>query len=312
MTSIWRLLQRLTITCLVGATFAAGSSALAVVSLTADPAFPDFPSIFTVNPLAGTTASRNVAADRMLRQTFKNPATFDVGQIIVGLDVQDANGGLVLNLYEVDDVNASPWSPGALVTTFSFPTTIDTDERIGVSLTAGDIFELPARFEGTTGYGLEISNFDATTNIGALVHTLNTGDLYADGAFYTESGGFSGSGDRDIAVAFASATAGPSTPGDVDGDGDVDAFELDGDMISDLDIIAANFRSTGAVRTTGDLTGDGRVDLFDFREWKSNFPGAVTPAMLASLGIPEPTSLATALVAVAAIGARRGRREGTA
>lgn len=279
------------------------------VSLTADPAYPDFPDVFTVDPLADSFASRNIAADRNLRQTFKNPTSIDVAQIVLGLAVQAPEGGLVIDIYEVDDVLAAAWTPGPLVHSISIGSTalIGTDERLGVTLTDSDIFSLPARFAGTTGYGLELSNFDGTTNIGAWRHT-NTGvDEYTDGVFYVEDGAPSGgsSAIRDIGFSLLDASSGPSTPGDVDGDGDVDFLETDSDMISDLDIIAANFRQGPAMRTTGDLTGDGQVNLFDFREWKANFAAG---SLSSSNGqVPEPTTLATTLLLAGAFGFLRRR-----
>jgi len=287
-----------------------GSSASwAAVSLTADPAYPDFPGVFTVDPLAGASAARNIAEDRNLRQTFKNPTAINVGEIVLGLAVQAPEGGLIVDIYEVDDVLAPTWTPGSLVHTINIGTTqlIGSSDRLGITLTDSDIFSLPARFAGTTGYGLELSNFDAVTNIGALRHTNTDVDEYADGIFYTESGDPSGgeSAIRDIGLSILDANSMPSTPGDVDGDGDVDFLETNNDMLSDLDIIAANFRQGPAMRTTGDLTGDGQVDLFDFREWKANFTSGSLDS--SSGQVPEPTTLVSALLIAGAYGMLRRR-----
>ncbi|MCA9239813.1 MAG: hypothetical protein KDA37_06425 [Planctomycetales bacterium] len=310
MTSFWRPVTRLATLAAVAALLAGGSSAWAVVTLTADPALPDFPDVVTVNPYLGSGGARGITEGRNLRQTFKNPTTIDVGEIVLSFNVDAGGvGGMILEFYEVDDVNAAAWTAGSLVHTISLPTTLDTTEFFGVTLTDADVFTLPARFAGTTGYGLEVSNFDGASTIGTFRHT-NTGvDEYVDGVFYVEDGTPSGgsSANRDVWLSLVDANAAPSTPGDVDGDGDVDFIETDNDMISDLDIIAANFRQGGALRTDGDLTGDGFVDLRDFREWKANFPQALPASFQFGLAVPEPASLMAALATVAACGVMRRR-----
>lgn len=300
MTSFWRPITRLTILCVVAATLASGSTTWAVVTLIANPDYPDFPDVFTADPYADSSAARGITADRNLRQTFKNSETFDVSEIVLSFKVNSPDGGMILEFYEVDDVSASTWAAGNLVHTISLPSLIGTSTTLGITLSESDIFELPARFEGTTGYGLEISNFDNTTTIGEWRHTHTGEDAFLDGVFYTEGGGPSGSGDRDVGLSLLSADAMPAQPGDVNGDGVVDT--------NDLDIIALNFRQGSALRPDGDLTGDGVVNLQDFRVWKFNFPGAVTPAMLAGLTVPEPASLAGVLLALAGIGSVRVRR----
>lgn len=96
-------------------------------------------------------------------------------------------------------------------------------------------------------------------------------------------------------------------PGDVDGDGDVDAFETDGDLISDLDIITANFLQGFATRSMGDLTSDGVVDLQDFRVWKANYPGSFSLSSWLGAQVPEPGSVALGLLAVAGVVVCRSR-----
>jgi hypothetical protein len=90
------------------------------------------------------------------------------------------------------------------------------------------------------------------------------------------------------------------TPGDVDGDDDVD--------MDDFAIIQGHFQQTVAGRTEGDLTFDNFVDYRDFRQWKNNAPAPVL-AEWAALGVPEPSSVALAGLAVAAgVAARRRKR----
>jgi hypothetical protein len=87
---------------------------------------------------------------------------------------------------------------------------------------------------------------------------------------------------------------------------------LNGVTIADLEIIAANFRKNGS-RSQGDLTGDGFVDIFDFRDWKSNYPGANSGTggiaeWETLLGIPEPSSALLVLTGLAAGSAGMRRR----
>jgi hypothetical protein len=250
--------------------------------------------VFTTDPSIVTNANRGITADRNLRQTFKNPTTIDVGQIVLGFDVNLPAGGMIIDFYEVDDVLAATWTPGALVHTISIPDlTVNTSQRLGITLTDADIFELPARFAGTTGYGIELSNFNLTDTIGTWIHTNDGIDHYAGGVFYIETGEISGTDPtRDVGVSLLATNAPPATPGDVDGDTDVD--------LEDLNIIAANFRQTVATRTMGDLTGDRFVDVLDFRNWKANYPGAF-PGLGANWpNVPEPATLLSALTALAA------------
>jgi hypothetical protein len=270
------------------------SSARSAITITADPGYPPFPSVFTTDPSLVANGNRGITADRNLRQTLKNPATIDVGQIVLGFDVNLPAGGMIIEFYQVDDVNAAMWTPGALVHTISIPDlTVNTSQRLGITLTDADVFELPARFAGTTGYGIELSNFNVTDTIGTWFHTNDSIDHYPDGVFYIETGGLSGSDPlRDVGVALLAANAPPATPGDVDGDTDVD--------LEDLNIIAANFRQAVATRTMGDLTGDRFVDVLDFRNWKSNYPGAFPGSGANWPHVPEPATLLSALFAVVA------------
>lgn len=178
----------------------------AEIMTVADPDFPTSAPVLTVDPEGLGTAQRGVAADRLLRQTFQNPATFDVGEIVLSLrvDAGGENGGLDFSIFEVDDVNSNTWTPGSLVTSFSIPTTDAipvTSGRLGLSLSGDHIFSLPARNSGTQGYGLEISNGDDATTVGLIRHTNDGNDNYASGKFYTESGGQSGNGTRDFGIA---------------------------------------------------------------------------------------------------------------
>jgi hypothetical protein len=253
-----------------------------------DPPAPVSPIVFTADAgpvgTAGTGA-RGVDDLRELRQTFKNPTTFDVGQIYLGFDVTSGLGGLTVTIYEVEDVNAATWTPGAVFHSFQFFDSLPgTSGRLKFNLTGTDVFSLPARSTGNQGYALALSNTDGAGNPGQIVHT-SAGeadpDLYLDGRFYTDLGG--GAANRDFGVWLLGPEAGLPGPGDVDG--------LNGVDLTDLAIIAANFRQSGP-RSEGDLTGNGFIDLFDFREWKANYPGANSGLGFGGLTgfVPEPAS----------------------
>lgn len=283
----------------------AGAGVYAAVSFEADPPYPTLPNLTTVDPYAFANSNRGITETRMLRQTFQNPATFDVGQIILSFNVNVAGaGGMAAILYEVDDVNAAgdfaSTNPVLVRTIFNQPTTLDTNERLGITLTESDIFTLPARNTGTEGYAIEITNADMVTTIGTWINTNTGTDEYPNGRYFREGTATIG-GVLDFGLSLLEPVI--TTPGDVDGMGGV--------TLTDLEIIAANFRTNGP-RSMGDLTGDGFVDLLDYREWKANYPGANTPpgsGALGELGIPEPASVFLVVVgAVAACGFTRPRR----
>jgi hypothetical protein len=280
------------------------SLAQSAVTITADPQYPNFPNVFTTDPLLVTNGNRGITADRNLRQTFKNPTTIDVGEIVLGFDVNTPAGGMIIDFYEVDDVLAPTWTPGALVHTITIPDlTVATNQRLGITLTGADVFALPARSAGTTGYGIELSNFDAATTIGTWAHTFDAIDHYPNGVFYIESGELSGADPlRDVGLALRAANAPPATPGDVNGDTNVN--------VADVEIIAANFRLNASLRSMGDLTGNGFVDLLDFRNWKSNFPGAfpASASGSSSPAVPEPATVLGAIVGLLGISWQRRRR----
>lgn len=301
--------------CISAGIMMAASPALAVVAITADPEFNYngvdniAPNVFTVDPLENppvtATGERGVAGDRRLRQTFKNPTTFNVGEIVFGFDVTGgAEVGLRLAVYEVADVLSGTWTPlGDALWERNFTETLPgSNANLSFKLTGGDVFTLPARGNSdSAGYGIEIStpNPDSSNgNPGLVIHT-NVGDtdFYADGRYYTEGGGAS-SAHRDLGVSLIASNESVCDPGDVDCMGGV--------TLDDLAIIAANFRTSNG-REFGDLSGDGFVDFDDFDEWKINYSGpAPSPEQLAFLSAPEPGSLM--LASLAAFAAMRTRR----
>jgi hypothetical protein len=120
------------------------------------------------------------------------------------MDTSGTDGGIIVNLFEVDDVNATTFTPGNLIKTLTVPTSVDIPDsmsRLGLRLTDSDVFLLPQRNTGTQGYGLEISNADNTTTIGQIRHSNSGTDEFLGGKYYTETGGQSGTGNRDFGVA---------------------------------------------------------------------------------------------------------------
>jgi hypothetical protein len=285
-----------------------GSVARSAVILTVDPPVPASPAAATIDPEGLGTAQRGVAADRQLRQTFQNPAEFIVGEIILSMDSSGADGGLVLDFYEVADVNATTWMPlGEAIETISLPLTTDlpdTTSRIGFTLTESSLFTLPARNTGTEGYGIEISNLDATTNIGLIRHTNSGTDEFLTGRYYTETGGQSGTGNRDFGVWLLPSSTPPPLLGDTDGDGMVE-------LVDDLNPIRMNYLQVVTMRAQGDLNGDDFVTFADFREWKTGFlmgGGSLADADLNFLSVPEPSVFGLAFIGLAGTARLRFRQ----
>jgi hypothetical protein len=278
--------------------FCMNTPARAIVTATGDPGYDGVDDnlaireVFTADPFAVTPqANRGVIADRRLRQTFKVPETLDVGEIVLSFDVGAAPAvGLGLRIYEIDDVNAGSWNAGNEVTAIVFNDTLPgSTQNLSFKLTGGNVFTLPARFDGTTGYGIEISTPFAEPgdgNPGSLIYNNDSIDHYADGRFYTETGGSSST--RDIGFALFASTEVACAPGDVDCMNGVD--------LDDLAIIAAHFRQNGTY-DQGDLTGDGFIDFDDFDEWKQHYPNAFSASAAAAFfsslngNVPEPNSV---------------------
>lgn len=106
-------------------------------------------------------------------------------------------------------------------------------------------------------------------------------DIYQDGLVGTDAGG---------------SNTGQIVPGDTNGDG-VD--------IGDFEIIRDNLGRAATGRDQGDLTGDRRVDLNDYQQWLEAASPVLQSQALASFGatsVPEPSCLAIAGLAVAALG----------
>lgn len=179
-------------------------STQAAINLLVDPVYPS--AFLTVDPELHNPAARNVAADRVLTQTFQLDAGLTVRGIALSLAVggDGNNGGLILSFYETDDVHAATWTPGALVKTLTIDITTalpETDARLGLNLGGADVFALAARNTDSQGYGLEVSNVDGSSNLGALRHTHDGSDGYTGGQFYKEGGvPSSGSEPRDFGV----------------------------------------------------------------------------------------------------------------
>lgn len=198
---------------------AAACLSLAAVSeagviATSNAPFQTTAEVFTVDPFAVTRADRGLTTTRELYQTFKNPTTFDVKKITLSFRVTNATTGLQVKFYEVADVvPASPTniitsgSLGSLIHTIALPagTYGTSSERLGIELTGSDIFSLPQRDAGTTGYAISISQLTQPASIvSGNFYFSNVADLYANGRAYIETGAQSGSG-RDFGVSISSA-----------------------------------------------------------------------------------------------------------
>ena len=281
--------------------FTASTTTMAAISLTADPPAPGFPEIHVVDSSVFGNIIHTLTEDRQIRQTFQNPSQIDIGEIIMSLNLNGTDGtanegagegGLIIDIYTVEDVNAADWpsaTPSASpIKTWTIPQTTsipETNGRLSVEFTGADIFSLAARDTGTQGYGIEISNVDGVTNMGGWhVTPADEVDRYTQGVFFREDalGGTVSRDYRDAGLSIFAVGASAPVPGDVTGDNLVGT--------DDFDIITQNFRTVVGSRTLGDLTGDGNVNFDDFREWKDNAPASVLAAVGVA-SVPEPTSL---------------------
>ncbi len=199
-----RLLGGLNWFCISHGTLAAlvmiviGSESYGGIIVTGNAPYMTSGEVYTTDPAAVTNANRGLTTTRELFQSFKNPATIDVRNIVLSFRVTNASTGLQLKLYEDEDVNASniltgtPPALGNLIHTISLPVGSygTSSERIGVTLSGSDIFSLPQRDAGTTGYAISISQIDQSGSVvsGNLFYANNGTDNYVDGKVYQESG----------------------------------------------------------------------------------------------------------------------------
>lgn len=195
----------------VAACWSLAAAARAGVIVTSDAPFKTDAEVFTTDPYAGANANRGLTTTRELWQTFKNPADLDVKKIVLSFRVVNATTGLQLKFYEVADTTASniitSGSLGALVHTIPLPagTYTTSSQRLGVTLSDGDVFTLPQRDAGTTGYAISISQLTQPASIvSGNLHYTNTSDLYPNGKIYQETGAQS-SASRDAGLSITSA-----------------------------------------------------------------------------------------------------------
>lgn len=118
-----------------------------------------------------------------------------------------------------------------------------------------------------------------------------------------------GGGEGDFPVLRLTTT---SIPGDTNNNSIVE-FEPDFGPIRDNWLETNESFGATLARTDGDLDLNGEVSIEDFREWKTAFLGvggteAQVALAYASLGVPEPTSLAVAAVGLLGLAASPRRR----
>lgn len=176
-----------------------------------DPTAP----IFTVDPDGernSNPAARGIAEDRNLRQSFfytgSEPLLVDDIRLSLNLESDQQLGGLEMRVYKTADVNSSTFVPTGsplidLVVVDADTPIPSTGDYAQIQLDTSDPNE-QLILGPNRGFVFELSNNDDTTNIAQWRHT-NAGpmDFYADGNFYTESGGQSGDGDRDAGLSMS-------------------------------------------------------------------------------------------------------------
>lgn len=187
----------------------AGLSHASIVA-TADGSYDTGGAVYTLDPEANTPASRGLTGVRQLRQTFQLHSTIDVGQIVVSLANNAAGGNLGVRVWEVSNVNSSPWSTNgtALV---DFQVAIPTSTaRTQIDLSGADVFTLVQRDTGTEGYAIELYSVDGATQLGSIRHSNSGTDNFTEGAFIIESGAISRA-DRDIGLSITAVIPEPAT-----------------------------------------------------------------------------------------------------
>lgn len=165
--------------------------------------------VFTLDPELFAPAQRNIAADRNLRQAFQYTGSpLLVDDVRASLNVSTAAGGLQMRVYQVADTNASSFSAGDATTILlkdlvvtSAADSMPTGTGVQILLSGADQFVL-APLAAPAGYVLELSNDDATTNIGAWRHSNDGTDNYPQGLYYSE-GGTSPNTARDLGVSMS-------------------------------------------------------------------------------------------------------------
>jgi hypothetical protein len=179
------------------------SPAFGAVTILVDPAYPTNAAMFTLDPEQHNAASSALESTRHFRQTFQLDSSVLVNELVLSLRLTGTDSGLIVRFFEVDDVLASSWTPGALVHSFSFDTTVDlpiTLDRVGFLFSGDDVFLLGQRNSGSQGYGIEISNYAGGARVGILRHSNSGIDVYGPGTYYTQTGTISAAS-RDFGVA---------------------------------------------------------------------------------------------------------------
>ncbi len=238
---------------------AAPSAALGGIVLSADGGYDVGGALFTLDPEANSPGARGITDARELRQSFQLADSLDVEELVLSVALNGTAGDLVLRVYQLADVTAGTWSAGTLVHSLTVPTGgTSSGANLRLSLSGADVFFLPARNAGTTGYGIELTQ-SAGGGIGSIRHSNTGSDLFAPGNYYTETGNAGSSGGspnttRDLGLSIAGST--------VDGEGDRDEDGLD-DRWEDRHFGDDDGIATDAELELEDGAGDPDGDGFD-------------------------------------------------
>jgi hypothetical protein len=300
---------------------AVSSPARAAVNMTASSVQPTVGAIDQANTLDGATIPGNTPFPFNSQafsdnagppgQTFTTPtAAFTYS--LTSFSYKGANtgggnsGGNVFTAGTTWGVRVSLVSGTTLVpikTVTAIPTTTTTVEAITPVGTEWYTWTFTDADIPVMGGGSTYA-FEAFSSAGYLGFDADTTQPYLGGTAFNSNGAarsFAGTTLQTRAydrTFIAKLTASSQVAGDINNSGAAD--------IDDYHIIRQNLEKPVTAFTNGDLNGDSFVDLNDFRMWTNVAP----PAVVANLGVPEPSAIALGAAAAASLVwfRRRSRR----